>query len=327
MTKQALTIFRTAFGSPPSVTGCLYLQKMGHRVIAGDCDELSVGFCVADASYLLPRVDDPDYINTLLEICNKEKVELFLPSLDEELILVSENKTLFESVGTKVIISPYETLKKCVDKYETYLTFQQNNIPCIQTFLVSEVQSKNKFGFPMIVKPRTGRGSTGVYKVENEFELNFFSQYISNVIIQPFISGIEYTVDILADYNSTLKVVSPRKRLATDSGISSKGMTFWNQQIVEWIFKIVKSFGIVGPANVQCFVTSNGETFFSEINARFAGTSILSEVAGVPLFEGICAMARNETIEEFIKPVKELIMLRYWEEKYIQPDKKLCKNL
>jgi len=319
MNNRAYTILRTAAGSPPSVSGFQYLRKMGNRVIAADCEDYSVGFCFADAAYIVPRADSPDYLDALLEICQSEKVDLFLPSLDEELLLVSRNRPAFDKIKTRVVISSPETLELCVDKYHTYLAFMQHGIPAIPTQLATGDRERNPFAFPVVIKPRQGRGSSGVYIANNVKEWEFFRHYVADAIVQPLIPGVEYTVDILADMNSDLKIASPRKRLATDSGISSKGVTAWHPVMIEQIEKIVKCFQLIGPANIQCFLTENKELFFSEINARLAGTGILSIAAGVPLYEAVIALAKGEPIKEHRVPVDELVMLRYWSETYFPP--------
>ncbi len=313
---KPLTFFRTAAGSPPSASQYVHLRNLGHRVIAGDCADLSSGFCFADASYVLPRVNAPGYVDVLLDICRKEGVNVFLPALDEELLLVAEQLDRFSAIGTQAIVSSPATLRMCVDKWETFNAFTAHGIPTIPTVLASDaVASVSQF--PAIVKPRRGRGSSSVFIARDREELSFFRSYVPDAVIQPFIAGIELTIDVLADRTSTLKMVSPRKRLATDSGISSKGITHWDDRLVDHVRTIVARLGIVGPANIQCFLAEDGSILFSEINARLAGTCILSIAAGVPLFEGICDLALGEPVREWLQPSPPKILLRYWSETYV----------
>jgi carbamoyl-phosphate synthase large subunit len=324
MTK-ALTIFRTAAGSPPSVSQYRYFQQLGHRVIAGDCAPLSVGFVFADAAYVLPRADAPQYVDALLDVCQRERVDVFLPALDEELLLVAEQRERFDAISTKVIVSSLDTLRVCVDKLQTYNAFREHGIPTIPTVPASDATGFATF--PAIVKPRRGRGSSGVHVARTPAELAFFAQYVRDAVIQPFIVGTEFTVDVLADQASELKIVSPRKRLATDSGISSKGITAWHDEMVSYVRRIVDRLRIVGPANIQCFVTTEGQLLFSEINARLAGTCILSVAAGVPLLEGVCAMAVSSEIPVCLEPVDPKILMRYWAEAYVAPDQVIAKTV
>jgi carbamoyl-phosphate synthase large subunit len=324
MTK-ALTILRTAAGSPPSVSQYRYFQRLGHRVVAGDCAPLSVGFCFADASYVLPRADAPNYLDAILEVCRRERVDVFLPALDEELLLVAGRLDELAAVGTKAIVSSTETLAICVDKLRTFEAFRAHGIPTIDTVAATEIATITTF--PAIVKPRRGRGSTGVHIARDAAELAFFAQYVRDAIVQPFIAGTEFTIDVLADYDSQLKIVSPRKRLATDSGISSKGVTAWHEEIVRCVRRIVEQLRIVGPANIQCFLQNDGSVLFSEINARLAGTCILSVAAGVPLLEGICNMAIGGEIAESLHPLEPKILLRYWDEAYVTPEQVIAKTL
>lgn len=314
--RKGLTIFRTAAGSPPSVSQYRYIQQLGHRVVAGDCAPMSSGFCFADAAYVLPRVDAPGYLDALLEVCRREHVDVFLPALDEELLLVAEHVDRFRAIGTTPLVSSPGTLRICVDKMRTFEAFRDHGIPVIPTWAASHAA---QVPLPAIVKPRSGRGSSSVYVAKNAAELAFFTQYVRDPVVQPFIAGMEYTVDVLADEASNLKIVAPRKRLATDSGISSKGITAWHDEMVRWVREIVERLRIVGPANIQCFVSNDDQLLFSEVNARLAGTAILSIAAGVPLLEGICSLATGEPIAECLHPIEPKVLLRYWAEAYVTP--------
>ena len=323
MTKS-LTILRTAAGSPPSVSQYQHFQRLGHRVVAGDCAPLSVGFVFADAAYVLPRADAPEYVDRLLEICSEEHVDVFLPALDEELLLVAEHLDRFAAVGTQALVSSSETLHLCVDKLRTFEAFREHGIPTIPTVLASDAATVTTF--PAVVKPRRGRGSAGVHIARNAGELTFFAGYVRDAVVQPFIAGTEFTVDVLADRASKLRIVSPRKRLATDSGISSKGITAWHDDLVRHVAQIVERLRIVGPANIQCFLTDDGRLLFSEINARLAGTCILSVAAGVPLFEGICSLATGDEITDCLHPVEPKILMRYWSEAYVGPEQVIART-
>lgn len=318
--RKPLTILRTAAGSAPIPAQCKYLQKLGIRVVTVDIDPLSVGFYFSDRAYTVPRVDEPHYVEQLLEICRNEQVDALLPALDEELILISEARQYFNQVGTTLLLSSTDTLKVCTDKLVTFEFFEKHSIPTISTLDGDNIQIEDIQTYPQIIKPRSGRGSTNVFLARNWQEVGFFAKYVGNAVVQPFIAGVEYTIDVVADWSSELLIVSPRKRIATDSGISYKGVTAWHEAVVPWISLIVKELSIVGPANIQCFLTADEQVYFTEVNARLAGSAILSVAAGIPLFEYIVAILQNKAVPPIIKPlVENSIMLRYWEELYITP--------
>lgn len=315
------TILRTAAGSPPSVSQFRRFQRAGARIVAADVDPLSVGFFAADAAYTVPRVADPCYVDALLDICGRERVTAFLPALDEELVLISENRGRFAEVGTQVVLSGKDALLTCTDKMTMASFFEANGIPTVQTTAAEDIRLDQSHPFPLIVKPRNGRGSTGVFVARDRRELAFFAgQYVSNACVQAKLTGVEHTIDVLADRASEPLVISPRKRLATDSGISSKGATTWHNEMVRWTEEIIRRLKIVGPANVQCFLTPEGEVVFTEVNARLAGTAVLTMAAGIPYAEAILDFIADAPVQRHIAPVAECVMLRYWDEMVLTTD-------
>ena len=320
------TLLRTAAGSTNTVTQYRTFQNLGCRIIAADCDPASVGFHFADAAYVVPRVAEDGYLEAILTICAKEGVTLFLPALDEELELFARHQERFRAVGTRLLVSSPEALRICLDKLLTYHYFVEAGLPMPRTVAAEQFGPHTFDRYPLIVKPRAGRGSAGVHLARDAREAAFFSTYVEGAVLQEALPGVEYTIDVLADLESEVRILSARQRLATESGISSKGMTHWQDGFLAPVRTMVKELGLIGPLNVQGFVSPEGAIAFTEINARLAGTAILSQAAGVPLFEGILALASGRAPEVWLKPCEPLLMFRHWEETFHQPASFLSSN-
>jgi len=314
---RPLTLLRTAAGSPPTVTQYRAFRDLGCRIVAADCDGRSVGFSFADAAHVVPRVGDPGYLDRMVEICRLEGVDLFLPALDEELALCSMHRARFASAGTRVLVSGPEALAVCTDKLRTFELFRELGIATPRTLPAVEYREGAFPSYPVVVKPRAGRGGAGVHLARTHAEAAFFASYVADPVVQEHCPGEELTLDVLADLDSEVVILSPRRRLAVDSGISSKGATCWRDDLLPPVRRMVKALGLVGPVNVQCFV--DGGPRFTEINARIAGTAILTQAAGVPYFQGILDLCEGRTPEPWLKPAEALVMYRYWEELFQAP--------
>ena len=314
-----LTLLRTAAGSPPTVTQYQAFQSLGCRIVAADCDPASVGFQFADAAYVVPKAGAAGYLERMLEICRREAVDLFLPALDEELELCGEHREAFEALGTRLPLSSPAALAVCADKLRMAECFERLGIPTARTVPAGLYREGAFARFPLIVKPRRGRGGTGVQLARDHAEAAFFARYVEDAVVQEHLDGVEYTLDVLAGPDSGLSILSPRQRLATESGVSSKGATHWMEGFVEPVRTLVRTLGMVGPLNFQCFVSPEGRVAFTEINARLAGTAILSQAAGVPLFEGILDLALGREPRTWLKPCAPLLMFRYWAEVFHDP--------
>ncbi|MFH1563809.1 MAG: ATP-grasp domain-containing protein [Nitrospirota bacterium] len=315
---MSFTIMRTGIGSSPSISTIKTLQKLGVKVIGVDSNPLSVGFYFAETGYCVPKADAPDYIPVLLEICKKEKVNAILPAVDEELIVLANHRDEFKEIGVFVVVANKEVIETCLDKFKTYRFFVENNIPTPTTADALKVNLKT-VTYPKIIKPCFGRGQQDVYKVNNQRELDFFREYVKKPLLQDYIEGQEYTIDLLADFNGKVLCLVPRKRLGVESGVSIKGITTYKKEIIALCLEIVKKLGITGPANIQCFMAGD-KIFFTEINLRLAGGVALSIAAGSNILVNLVKLLKGEKVNESLDFEENLLMLRYWAEEFIEKD-------
>lgn len=308
--KTQLTIIRTAVGSPPGIGFIKELRKKGVRVIGTDADPLSAGFYFCDKNYTVPKGDAPNFIKEIINIAKKEKVQAIISGPEEELLALSKNKNKLEKEGFLVLVPDYGSALICADKKKTGQFFEKNNIPVPKIF-----PDTSSVIFPCMVKARFGRGSSGVFKASDKNELKFYLKKARQPIIQEFIEGTEYTIDILADLSGKPISVIPRIRIQTESGISIKGKTVYDQKIIDYCATIAEKLKLIGPSCIQCIKNEKGLKFI-EINARFGGGSILSAKADPTIIPNLIRIIKRE------KPIKSrgfkknLTMLRYYSEIY-----------
>lgn len=266
----------------------------------------------SDKHFIVPRVTDPNYISELLRICQREEIDIIIPLIDTELVVFSENRHIFEEIGVKLLVSSKELNEITCDKTKAYKFFRDNNIPTPKVFSDDEIDNK-QYQFPLLIKPLDGSSSVGVTKINNEKELYFFKDYIPNAMVQEFVTGTEYTVDVMVDFNGNMKTVVPRLRLETRAGEVSKGVTKKDNDIITAVKQVVKSLpGPVGCITLQCFKKENGEITFIEINPRFGGGIPLSIEAGADFPLWVLQMCSGEAFsEEDYNWRENLTMLRY----------------
>lgn len=323
---MSIRILRTACGCMAAIGLIKELINRGVEVICTDANPLSVGLYYCKKGYVVPKGNDPSFISKILEISKKEHVNAILSGPEEELIQIAKNRSVFLKEDIIPLVPEYESASTCYDKFKTYDFFIKNNIPTPKTiFLIKEKDINNlkleELEFPVILKPRFGRGSEGIYIVNDNEELKFIiSKYCkdSDYLIQEFVKGIECTVDVFSDLKGNTLSIVPRRRLAVESGIATKSQTFYNEKIINYIQKINEKLKLIGPSNIQCIIDEKEEIpKFIEINPRFGGGSILSIKADPTIVENLIRIVRGE------KPVSSngfregLTMLRYYSEIYI----------
>lgn len=286
------------------------LNKIDGRVIVTDNSPLAPALYLADKYYLTPRINDDGYIERILEICQIENVKIIIPLLENGFTIFNQARRLLENSGIKLLLSSESVIEICKDKYKLYQYFKGEGIPTPETYLPEDLNGK--ILFPLFIKPGTGQGSKNTFMINNKNELNFFLGFVKNPIIQEYIEGEEYTVDILSDQDGRVLSVVPRKRLEVRAGEVSKAVTVKNKELINMAVNIIEGLGIIGPSNLQVKVLPDGEVKVIEINPRFGGGVPLSYQAGVNYPQLIARMVKGEKIEPFIGELEEgLVMLRY----------------
>jgi carbamoyl-phosphate synthase large subunit len=309
VSKSKITIIRTAVGCPAAIGLIKELRKRKIKVIGTDCNPLSAGFYFCDKSYVVPKGNEPRFLKEILKICDIEKPKAIISGPEEEVLTLSRNKKIFEKRGVVVLVPDYKSAKICTDKIATYKFFKKENIPTPKIF------NKDNVKFPIIIKPRFGRGSSQVFKIKNRNELEFYLKRIKNPILQEFINGIECTVDIFSDLEGKPLSIIPRVRIQVESGISMKSRTIYDEEIINWCKKIAKKLKLIGPSCIQCIKSKEGLKF-TEINLRFGGGSILAIKADPTIILNLIRMIKGEKPIESKKLKEGLTMLRYYSEVY-----------
>lgn len=294
-----------------------YLKK-SYEVFGTDCGDLAPAMYFVDKFFKVPRYNEERYIDKLINICSNENIDLLIPLYEKEFELLCNHRDKFEKIGTSLLLSDSGVINTFNDKYKTYEFFKRNNIDTPATYLKGNILCNyEEISFPLIIKPIDGMGSSNVFKVKNEKELSFFIEYIENPIIQEYIEGAEYTIDVLCDFNGKVISAVPRERLEVRSGEVSKSRTVKDFKIIDAVLDLCSKTKFVGPITIQCIVAVKGEIKFIEVNPRFGGGVPLSFEAGVDYGKYFELMCKGEEITPIIGEFKEITMLRYDEAVFI----------
>lgn len=282
----------------------------GGKVWVTDYDRLAPGLRFADGYHIAPLSSSKDYIPTLLDVCRKRKIKLVIPTIDEELPLFGRHKKDFMDIGVIPLVSDERVGLICNDKSRTASFFTANAFPFAKTSLPGEVDPDSA-KYPLFIKPRSGRGSIGAHMVKDANELRFFSSYVPDPVVQEYLEGREYTIDVLAGLDGRILSIVPRERLVIRSGVSDKGKTHRNMKLIGLCKAICERLGVVGPVNMQCKV-NNGKITFFEINPRFSGAIQLTVASGADFFTMIINEAMGLRPKPAIGDFKDnFLMLSY----------------
>ena len=236
----------------------------------------------------------PDYIPQLLEICRQDQIDLVIPTIDTDLIVLSQHAAEFEAIGTRVLISSPEVIAVCRDKNYTADFFESCGLKAPRT-----VNDHLKYTgeYPCFIKPKDGSSSINAFKVKEPEELAVYAEKIGDYVIQPFIEGTEYTVDIFCDFDGNPIYVTPRERVAVRSGEVLKTRITMDPTIIEESLQLIARFRPCGPITVQLIrQRESNQDYYIEINPRYGGGAPLSMKAGADSAAAVLRLLAGEII-------------------------------
>ncbi len=285
-------------------------QLGGGRVVATDVNPLSPAVHYADAAYRVPLSSAPDYIDEILRIARHERVRLVVPTIDDELTAFADAQPRFEAAGIRVAVSPSATTALCNDKYALCRSLVARGVAAAPTWLPAELPAGH--GFPLFVKPRVGRGGVGAYPIRSARELDFFVDYVDDAIVQEYLDGPEFTLDMLCSFGGEPLAIVPRERVVIRAGVIDRGRTVRDESLLALARQCAGVLPFVGPVNIQCRVVQGRPVVF-EINPRFSGGIGLTIAAGVDVPRLLLELVRGFRVTPIIGQFKENLWMTNYE--------------
>lgn len=265
-----------------------FRKTMGDNgeIVATDISVTAPAIYMADKYYIVPRIDNDNYIPTILDICKKEEIQAVTTLIDPEIMILAEHRKEFEEIGVEVLAPYKETAELCFDKFRMFQYLKEKNIRTVLTYgdieSFEEGIAKKEIDFPVFVKPRRGSGSVGARKITNMDDLKDAMLEDSSLIIQEFMGdALDIDADIYVDTisNDAVALFSKRK-LETKIGGASKTVSFKDEKLNQFASKTLEVFKFNGPIDMDLWC-KDGEYYLSEINPRFGGGYLHAYGAGV----------------------------------------------
>lgn len=283
------------------------LRRSGYRVLAADMDVYAVGLYLAEAGFVIPPGESPEFLPVLRQICRQHRVDVVVPLVDEELLCALE----LEREGVTVMLPRREFVATCLDKFQLMQQLQAVEISVPETRLVST--GLGRIEFPILVKPRKGRGSRGLGVLSSEGELLSFLEsspyHHEELLLQTYIEGPEFTVSVVVWRDGEVQAVVP-KEIIFKKGITRFAVTRRNVEIEKLCRQLQARLHADGPFNVQLRLDPNtGEPLPFEINPRFSSTVSLTIAAGIDEVGGLIAQAVGQDAKDQFTQWREGVVL------------------
>jgi carbamoyl-phosphate synthase large subunit len=306
---MAMTVLIPGAGGAAAVSTikALRLADFEGRIVSTDADPLSAGFYLSDAFRVVPKASQPGFFPAVKRLIEEERITVILPTSGFDIYEYAKRKADLAAMGVVVAMSDADAMGVCANKWEFYLK-TQGAFPLPET-------SREPLGwqrFPCFVKPIFGKGSRDSYRCDTRAELEFHVARHKDMLVQEYLPGEEYTVDVLSDLAGTPLLAVPRLRLETKDGISSKGQIVRDPEIERLCLEMARHVGLKGPTCMQLRRDAEGKLKFLEINPRIAGGSMFTTLAGVNIPKLLLDLVAGTEVA--LPSPRPIVVLRYYEE-------------
>ena len=247
------------------------------KIVIASSDALTPAGCFADASEHVPPIVAPNYIDCLLEVCQKHRIRVLIPLIDLDLVRLSPHIGWFADIGTTVVCPDPRIVDLCFDK-ERFADFCSANGLEHATYHRADALSRARF--PLFYKRRRGFGSIGSGICENIAEAEALVRAVPDLLFQELIRAPEISVDAYVARDGQCVVCVPRTRDKVVAGEAYKSRTTERGPVTNLARHAIGALadaGLRGPLNVQVFASDPPSLI--EVNTRLGSAVVLSNMA------------------------------------------------
>ena len=293
----------SAAGAPGAARLIRALRENGERevrVVGTDMSERAIGKHLCDAFHVVPAGSDPGYADAILELVERERVDVVLPQSSFDLEGLAGRR---EAFPVPVLVSSPETIHRSNDKAESYALLQRIGVPTVAFRRVAgarEVEAAaRELGYPerpVCFKPVFSSGSRGfrildptvdrahqllherpgsvAMRLEEALEL-LPAEGGTELLVMELATGGERTIDGIAD-GERVVLGHPKTREAMRAGLAMYFVTLDDAELMQLASLIVAELGIEHFFNIQLV----GEMVI-EVNPRIS-TIVYQEDLNLP---------------------------------------------
>jgi len=263
------SVLLTFAGRKAYVYQILSRSPRAGRIIAVDADENAAVREYTRSFHVVPRVRErAAYVETLLGLCTKFAIDCLIPLNDLDLAVLAENASQFLAIGTRVLGASADTVALVTDKLAIgeWLRARGFSYPDTEAFSPGTAIPRS-FTLPLVAKSRFGQASEGLQICRSVEDL---SRLTSEAVLQPFLDGPEFNLDILCAASGEVIAVVPKLKLEMRYGSTDKARSVRDPTLIDLGVRLGDAIGHVGSIDVDVIV-SQGNAYVIDVNPRIGG--------------------------------------------------------
>ena len=346
---KKLNVLVPSAGHPtrPSLLKCL--KENGEReirIIGVDMASDGIGPHIVDKFYNVPPRNDITYLDKIINICEKENIDVYYALGEEEAISAISRKDDFDALNTSIISPGYPEMvdiatSKC--KWHDFLKAKgitHANYRNIYRF--GEIENFiRELGYPdedVFVKPARAKGGRGARVLtsknlskeyytsrygEPKISLKSYMEMLSPLTKKEFhpilamecLPGTFYSVDVLSN-NGKVHYAIPKIRIQGSASNTTVGQVDLNPEAIELVTQICDAFKFSYLQNYEMRYSKDGRLKVYDINPRGGASIALCKAAGANIAYYAIKMAIGEQIPQ-MKIKDKVKMIRFYDEFYL----------
>lgn len=325
MKNTPLTILVLGVGGNVSqgILKALACSSLDCRVVAACTSAAAFGLYCVDSAWVSPRADSPEFLQWLEGVCREESVDAILSGVEPVLdVLALHRERIRQRTGAVCVVGDVQAMATGADKLLTCEWLRGHGLPYPRFAAADDESAVGRLladcGFPLIAKPRAGKGSQGIFVIGTPQDLNRLGGN-RGYVIQELLGDddSEYTAACFTDSSDALRGTIVFHRYLT-SGTTSCAVAGEFPEVRDMSRVIAEKLKAKGPCNMQMRMHRGTPVCF-EINVRFSGTTPIRARLG---FNDVEAAIRHYVMGEPAVDLPAIVSgqaVRYWNEAYIDP--------
>lgn len=299
-----------------------YSRYDNYEFVGTDCNKYAIGlyqYHLFNKTFLIPRVDAPDYWKAIEGIIKDEKIDyaVILPELE---LLAWAKRAKNGTLPCKALIPDYSLAKSLVDKASmTEILEPHGLVPKSFTVLSESILQDNtslKLDFPFWIRSASGSSGLGSLKVNSLQELKNWMQInpgVDKFLASEFLPGRNLGCKLLYVNGNLIRTALAERvqyimAKVAPSGItgnSSFGRLLNDPKVTEVSIKAMDIMFDYTKSPKHGFFTvdlkedENGNPMVTEVNVRFVAFTQCYAAGGANLPEDLIRILDNDSTFDY----------------------------